>query len=269
MNGSEPVRFLVDTGGGELILDRAFAQQVAAARFGGERSYFAGGKSAAVEHGRVDSLDLGGISLRNLPVNVMDLAALGPALGETRIDGVVGTVLLYHFRSTIDYAAGELVLERRRTAAPVDATNGSTGVGEVSLPFWMADDHFIVAWGAVNRGPQLLFFVDTGLAGAGFTCPPSTVKTAGIELRKDQAGIGSGGGGEVAFVPFVVEELSLGELRREHVDGAAGPFPPQLEWDLGFHIGGLVSHQFFRPGALTLDFDAMRLRVRPAPSASN
>ena len=115
----------------------------------------------------------------------------------------------------------------------------------------------------------MLFFVDTGLAGAGFTCPPSTVKAVGLELRQDQAGKGQGGGGEMAFVPFVVDELSLGEVRRQRVDGVAGPFPPQLEWDLGFHLGGLISHQFFRSGALTLDFAAMRLRVRSARSAAS
>jgi hypothetical protein len=133
----------------------------------------------------------------------------------------------------------------------------------------MADAHFIVTWGAVNAAPPMLFLVDTGLAGAGFTCPSSTVKAAGLELRKEQAGKGQGGGGEMAFVPFVVDELSLGGIRRERIDGAAGPFPPQLEWDLGFHLGGLISHQFFRPGALTLDFDAMRLLVRTAGSAAS
>lgn len=112
----------------------------------------------------------------------------------------------------------------------------------------------------------MMFFGDTGLAGAGFTCPTSTVKAAGLELRREQAGKGQGGGGEVAVVPFVVDELSLGEVRRQHIDGMAGPFPPKLEWDLGFHLGGLISHQFFRSGALTLDFAAMRLRLRTSTS---
>ena len=30
---------------------------------------------------------------------------------------------------------------------------------------------------------------------------------------------------------------------------------------MGFRIGGLISHQFFRSHALTLDFSAMRLRI--------
>jgi hypothetical protein len=266
VNDSEPVRFLIDTGGGELILDRAFAEKVAAVRFGAERSYFAGGKQAAVEHGRVDSVRLGDFTVRHVPVNIMDLAAVGPALGEARIDGIIGTVLLYHFLSTIDYAGSQLTLERRDGIQSDRRPAEGPADGGISVPFWMAEDHFIVASGAINRGPQTLLFVDTGLAGGGFTCPPSTLKEAAIALRKDQAVTGTGGGGAFQVVPFVVDEISLGDVRRTQIDGVTGAFPPQLEWDLGFHIGGLISHQFFRPGALTLDFDAMRLRIR-SPSA--
>jgi hypothetical protein len=262
VNGSEPARFLIDTGGGELILDSVFAKKVAARHFGAERSYFGGGKKAPFEHGRVETVRLGGFEVRHVPVITMDLSAIGPALGEERVDGIVGTVPLYHFLSTIDYENGELVLARCDATQQEGRGSSDLGVGAVDIPFWMADDHFIVAWGAVNGGPKMLFFVDTGLAGAGFTCPHSTLKAAAIVLKKDQAASGTGGGGAIRFVPFVVDDLSLGDVRRTRIDGALGPFPRQLEWDMGFHIGGLISHQFFRPGALTLDFDAMRLRIR-------
>jgi hypothetical protein len=274
INGGGPVRFIVDTGGGELILDRNLAQEVGAARFGSERSYFAGGKTAAVEHGRVDSVRLGDLDVRHVPVAIMDLGGLGPVLGETRIDGIVGTVLLYHFLSTIDYAGGQLVLERRSTVPPTAPSAATTdaapspAAGETVIPFWMADDHFMVAWGGANAGPEMLFFVDTGLAGAGFACPRSTLDQAAITPLADQAGQGTGAGGSVAVVPFVLDTLRLGELRRSRIQGVAGVFPPQLEWDLGFHIGGLISHEFFRPGALTLDFAAMRLRFRELAEAA-
>jgi hypothetical protein len=262
VNGSEPTRFLIDTGGGELILDRAFADKAAVTRFGSERSFFGGGKKATIEHGHAESAQLGEFIVRNAPVVVMDLAGIGPMLGEERIDGVIGTVLLYHFLSTIDYENGQLVLARRESGQKTQPASEVTGAGIVNVPFWMADDHFIVAWGAVNRGPKMLFFVDTGLAGAGFACLQSTFAAAAIALKKDQAATGIGGGGAFQFVPFVLDELSLGNASRTQIDGVLGAFPPQIEWDLGFHIGGLISHQFFRSGALTLDFDAMRLRIR-------
>jgi hypothetical protein len=39
---------------------------------------------------------------------------------------------------------------------------------------------------------------------------------------------------------------------------AFGPFSPQLENAFGLRIGGLISHEFFRPYALTIDFSGMR-----------
>ena len=259
VNGTEG-RFLIDTGGAELMLDREFGRKVEVVRFGSERSYFGGGQRAGLDHGRIDAVQLGGFTVRDVPVHVMDLQGIGPLLGEPRLDGILGTVLLYHFRTTIDYAAGRLRLDRRterqgrpEPAAPAD--------GGVAVPFWLADDHFIVTQGSVNGAASMLFFVDTGLAGGAFTCPKSTLAAAAIAV-KGEAVKGLGAGGRFAAVPFPIGELALGSLVRKDLDGVTNAFPPQLEWDLGFHLGGLVSHQFFRPGSLTLDFDAMRLVVR-------
>jgi len=121
----------------------------------------------------------------------------------------------------------------------------------------MAGDHYMVAWGTINKSQPMLLLVDTGLAGAGFTCPESTLKEAGIQLREGLADEGIGGGGKVKAVPFVVEELTFGSAREHNVQGVyAGVFP--FENAFGFRVGGLISHRFFRPYALTLDFTSMR-----------
>ena len=255
VNGNGPARFLLDTGGGELILDPEFAGRVGAVGFGAERGIFGGGRKARVEHGRVDSVRLGGFVLRNVPVAVLDLGAVAPTVGEARLDGILGTVPLSRFTSTIDYPGGALLLER---ASEAPSPRG------FSVPFWLAGDHFVVAWGAVNGGPETLFFVDTGLAGNGFTCPSSTLREARIEVKQELAEEARAlGSSAYRVVPFVVDDLRLGDFRRQHVDGVAGAFPPQLERGLGFRVGGLISHQFFRSCALTFDFAAMRLRLQP------
>jgi hypothetical protein len=58
---------------------------------------------------------------------------------------------------------------------------------------------------------------------------------------------------------FVVNDLYLGEAHRQNVSALAGAFPPVLEYTYGFRISGLISHQFFRPYAVTFDFTGMRL----------
>jgi len=68
--------------------------------------------------------------------------------------------------------------------------------------------------------------------------------------------------GQSAAVPIDIRSLSLGTLTRENLGALYGPFPPSLESSTGVHIGGIISHAFFRPYAITFDFVRMKLVVR-------
>lgn len=257
VNGGAEVNFLIDTGAAELILDTEFAADVGAKLAGSTTGTFAGGKQAAVRHGRIESVTLGGFTIRNVPTAVMPTRSIsGPIFGGRRVDGILGTVLLRHFLFTLDYPGGELRLVRptpeNRKRLDAEAARAA------SVPFWMAGDHFVVAWGRVNQSPPVLLFVDTGLAGGGLTCAPSLVKEAGIKLRDREASEGIGGGGRIRIVPFTAAEVSLGKATAHDVRGLdTGAFP--LEYGFGFRMAGIISHEFFRPYALTFDFPRMRL----------
>jgi hypothetical protein len=107
-----------------------------------------------------------------------------------------------------------------------------------------------------------MLFVDTGLAGFGFTAPESTLKAAGVDLSQSAEQSGLGGGGKVKIMPFTLKNLSIEDIHQTDVPSLAGPFPTSLENKYGFQIGGLVSHSFFRSYALTLDFHNMMLRFQ-------
>jgi predicted aspartyl protease len=258
VNGGEEANFLIDTGAPELMLDPAFAVRVGAKLFGAETGSFAGGKQAAVQQGRVDSVTMGDFTIRNVPIAALNTRQFAPIFGGKQVDGIVGTVLLKHFLSTLDYPNGQLIL-RRKSREAVRPLEAAVKAGKATaVPFWMAGDHFMVAWGKVNQAPPVLLFADTGLAGGGVTLAESVIKEAGISLDEDQAGTGIGGGGAVRIVPFTVAELGLGKITERDVRGLfTGRFP--LEYHFGFRIGGIISHGFFRPYALTFDFEAMRL----------
>jgi tetratricopeptide (TPR) repeat protein len=258
VNGSEPVNFFIDTGGAEVIIDTEFAKEVGAAQFGIERGMFGGGKIAGFQHGRIDSLTLGDLTVKHIPVTVMDVRRFSdPVFGGQRVDGIIGTFFLYHFLATLDYPAGELILRPKTEQNLRQVEQAVTEHNQIIVPFWMAD-HYMVAWGTVNGSRPLLWFVDTGLAGAGFTCPQFTLQEAGIDLQGNRVIEGSGGGGKFTSTLFEVQELTLGAAQEQHVQGVYGAFPPQLETAWGFRIGGLISHTFFRPYAFTLDFTNMR-----------
>jgi hypothetical protein len=196
---------------------------------------------------------VGDWTVKNLPVVTLALRQLSEGFGVKRIDGCIGTTLLYHFLATLDYPHGELVL-RRKTERFAAASSDKS----VAVPFWIAGDHFMVGWGRVETIPPALLFVDTGLAGAGVKLAESVIKQAGIRLEEDKATEGAGGGGKLKSVPYTVRQLSFGGVKEDNVAGLYdGPFP--WENKFGFYLAGMVGHDFFKPYSVTFDFETMQI----------
>jgi hypothetical protein len=260
VNGGDEVTFFIDTGGSEIALDTEFARELGVGQFGAVQGTFSGGQHAEVQHGRIESLKVGDWAVRNLPVVMLPLRQLSESLGAKRIDGIVGTTLFYHFLATLDYPRGELVL-RRKTANSLEQFAAASSGKSVAVSFWIAGDHFMVGWGRVETVPPTLLFVDSGLAGAGVKLAESVIKEAGIKLEEDKAYEGAGGGGKLKIVPYTVRQLSFGDVRENNVAGLYdGPFP--WEDTFGFHLAGMVGHDFFKPYAVTFDFENMQIFLR-------
>ena len=266
INGYKPVSFILDTGGAEIILDDGYAKDVGAEMAGAFSGAYAGGRQAETGLGRVESVSLGEFTLREVPIHVLDVDSISSLYEGLEIKGVIGTRLLLHFLSTIDYPGGALILQRS-TLENQEALDRRPAVsGAVQIPFWLAEMHMMLAWGQLNDANPALFFVDTGLAGKAFTALETDLKAAGITPDWSTAGLGGGGGGTVREVDFVIDRLSLGtgahQVARTNLPGSAieGSTPP-LGDVLGFHVGGLISHAFYRDSAVTFDFAHMRLIV--------
>ena len=256
VNGGDEVTFFIDTGGSEVALDTDFAKELGVPQFGAVQGTFSGGQHAEVQQGRIESLAVGDWTIKNLPVAMLPLRQLSEGLGVKQINGIIGTTLFYHFLATMDYPRGELVL-RRKTAKNLEEFKTSASKKDV-VPIWMASDHFMVGWGRVETLPPSLLFVDTGLVGAGVKLAESVIKEAGIKLEEDKATEGAGGGGTLKIVPYTVHQLSFGDVQEQNVQGLYdGPFP----WEnmFGFHLAGMVGHEFFNPYAVTFDFQNMQI----------
>ena len=264
VNGSDPQLFIIDTGGMEVVLDDDFAEQIGAQTAGSLEGTYAGGKKAETGLGRVDAIILGDFVVRNVPIHILDTDQWAPLFGGMKIKGVVSTRLLMHFLSTIDYPGGTLILQRM-TASNMKSLESQASLNEAkAIPFWLIGTHYIVAWGTVNNLEPMLFFVDTGLEGAAFTAPESVLQEARIPVDWTTAHAGIGGGGEIQEVDIVIDHLTLGtgenEVRENNLAGVASEKPPSILGNkLGFNIGGLISHQFFRNYAVTLNFTEMNL----------
>ena len=288
VNGGPDVAFFIDTGGAELLLDSEFARELNVKPMGSVQVTFSGGQHAKVESGRVDSLTLGSWTLKNIPVGMMPLRSMSSGLGVKQINGCIGTNVLYQFLSTIDYRTDELILRRKNAAnlKRFDAAGGlpnPPGVGRRSggrnaqpkntgakntgstngivVPMWMAGDHFMVAWGRVNTQPMSLFFVDSGLAGAGVKLAESEIQQTGIHLDESKATEGQGGGGMLKIIPYTVTQFTVGEIAQQNVAGLYdGSFPWENEF--GFRLAGMFGSDFLKHYAVTLDFTNMRIIFR-------
>jgi hypothetical protein len=250
VNNGAPLRFFIDTGGAELIVDKSRAAELGLAVAENGLGTFAGGKQASLQKTILDSVNLNGLVVSNVPAFTLDLSSIGHILGG-RVDGCIGTVFLYHFLATIDYPHKRLILR------PRDAKFREAGQ-TVRIPFWMSGDHLMVAWGHVNSAPEHLFFVDTGLAGAAVNAPKPILDEAGITIDPNSGGTGYGGGGEVQYKTFNVKSLSLGPVTEHDLIGvflAEDAIRPAFP----FSIAGIISHQFFKPRELTFDFRKMQL----------
>lgn len=257
VNGVEG-SFLIDTGGWELHVMPEFAGKCGLKPLAGqETGVYAGGRRAVTANAVADRVLLGEFLLRQVPAVIPERSR-----SPFPVDGIVGTVVLYHFIFTLDYPNGQLILRRnlpelsRATRAAADAAGAS------SMPFWLAGDHFMFARGTVNGAGPYLFLVDTGMAGGGFSCPEYVIKEANIQLP-EEGFQGMGGGGPVTVYPFSAG-LTLGPVRREQVRGLYGALPPGLDDRHGFRTGGIISHGFFRSFAVTFDFLSMTLTLQPA-----
>jgi tetratricopeptide (TPR) repeat protein len=264
VNGSEAADFLIDTGGAEVQLDSDFAKRLHLSSVAGTSATLLDGNQTTIRHSRIASLTLGDFEVKDVPAGIRPL----PVFAGRRLDGVLGTVLLYHFLATIDYPNGELILRRRSAEALHAFETRAESEKQIVMPIWMASDHVIVVRGRVNDAPPALLFVATGFA-SGFTCPKSTMEQAALSLDRQGSMVPAAARGE-SMAPFVVNHLYLGEARQQNVSGLAGAFPPVLEYVYGFRIAGLISHTIFRPYAVTFDFTGMRLFLGgPPPEPTN
>jgi len=255
---------LIDTGADMFVLDSEIAASMGIKPLASMTGTFAGGKQAEVGFGRADSLKIGTVTLKAVPISILPTKRFsgGFAGGKYTIGGIVGTGVLKQFLATMDYPGEKLTLRRPDEEGRKDALQAAQGKTVVEIPFVLAMTHYITARGSLDGKVGLSFFVDSGLASeAAFGAPIQTLKYAGIPVpeTKVEEGIGGGGGGGFATGQFKIAQLGLGPLVQESLKGEYGVVPPQSYWRQGFIQDGIISHRFLRQYAWTIDFVGMRM----------
>lgn len=240
-------RLIIDTGAPGIDLTADFAKTAGVASAVAGQDVFAGGKTAQVRDGSIDSVTIGGVRVRNVPTDI-----LGSLQG---VDGFLGTGFLYRFLATIDYVHGRLIL--RPKSATTAFEQAARASGATFVPMLLVPDHFIFAHASVSGGASELFNIDTGGGGLGIQLTKAALEAAQIVPDAAHASSFRGGGGVVRVIPFTAG-VAMGKTTVKALPGLY--FPDGDQYGIfPFTVSGTLSHLFFRHTQLTLDFSGMYL----------
>jgi hypothetical protein len=266
VNGKPEAIFLIDTGGPSIVLDRDYARELGLAVREAGSGTFAGGKTAAIAQTTLDSVALGAATAYDVTATVIPTRGISP-IPNMRIDGIVGTGLLERFLATLDYPRAELILRSRGASASAAFQTSAREAGATIVPFWLVGDHYVIAKAQVNAAPPGLYLFDSGLAGGGLVASKQLVDAAGLHLDTANTTQGMGGGGSFSSVPFVAKTIAVGSAVQHDVAGVYMPDGSPLSI-FPFDVQGVVSHDFLKHYAYTVDFDAMKLGLARSPQAA-
>ncbi|MFI5908606.1 aspartyl protease family protein [Dactylosporangium sp. NPDC051541] len=251
LNGGPPRTMLIDTYA-TLTLSTPEAERLGLQVLATAEGVL-GNHPVTISFGILGSLRLGDIELRNLPVQWVDTDL--PTLPDgTPPTGVLGTTVLYHLLSTLDYTGGALLLRRKDEPAPY-TTN--------PLPLWLAGDHFPCTLGTLGGyGPRIVT-LDSGGIAHGLDTTAEIAERAGIKVDYAHPQQVNG----VDVYPIRPDRMALGRVGARNIPGNAVaavwpglPGPGQSAM-FGFDAMANFTHEYLKRFKVTFDYAAMRVSV--------
>lgn len=269
VNG-HPVEFILDTGGDRLYIDEGVAEKVGIRNIAKRRSKYAYTKGEYVDEplGVADTVKMGEVTLKNVPVIVAKWKVMGPTS-----DGVVTTQMLKQFLSTVDYENKRLTLRERSESGRRQLLDSFEGKKPHQMPFFMANTHLMFTKGSLNGRTGLNMLLDSGLGAS----MPLVILDETVEFL----GIGKNDIKGTKFYWSPIESHGIGTLTRGATQALGNVMVEENPyWSHGFIFDALISHQYLRHlGSWTIDFDTMTYyfpaqvavseEVSPAPAGAS
>ncbi|HEY6894535.1 MAG TPA: aspartyl protease family protein [Rhodanobacteraceae bacterium] len=250
----KPARFLVDTGGVNLLTPAA-AKKFGLAGEGKLAARGVGEQAVDLSLAHAKEVRVGGAALAEPVFYIIDLGDL-PKVEGVDCDGLVGYEMFRRFGVTIDYEKHELVLTEPAKFAPP--------AGAHAVPFEL-DDRIPVVQGTLDGVPARMS-IDTGSRSSLTLHSPFVREHQLVEKyhAAPDAVIGWGVGGPSRGRPARLGTLKLGDLEIPGIAGDlyTGDKGSFANPDLAGNLGGGVFKRF------TVAFDYANKRLYFAPNAS-
>ena len=156
INGGPEQKFVVDTGASQTVIDKTLAQTIGPQNLS-TFTVTAGSKAVPLGYLSIQKIQIGDLTMENIPALVADLASFKATLGQ-RPAGLIGTSFLKRFAVTIDYRDRKIVLN--------DPLKLQVPEGAIVIPTSPAfGSTLLVVNGTIDGTHPMNFLVDTA---AGF-----------------------------------------------------------------------------------------------------
>ncbi|MEU8800914.1 aspartyl protease family protein [Spirillospora sp. NPDC048819] len=256
VNGGPPKRFMFYTGAPWLGMSAEVAKEAGLSPVAKQQIDYLDG-TAWQYFGVLDSFQLGGIELRNIPVEWSEtdqVSSAGPN------DGIIGTWVFYHLLTTFDYAGRSLILRRRTPESARKVRADAARAGAKPLPLWLAREHGLHSSGSIaGSGTRLVGLSIGGATESAAVMSEETAKRLRVRIDYDRPLETFGHSHPVVVYPCYPKEIRLGDATAKEVYCAANP--TSRPSPSGFDTLGAFFHPFYKPYNITLDFTEMNVYI--------
>ncbi|WP_205948792.1 aspartyl protease family protein, partial [Raoultella ornithinolytica] len=142
VNG-QPINVFIDTGADLFVIKSEMAKRLGLKSQASFTGTYAGGKTAETHYSRLQTLDLGDVTLHDVPVDIADFPQSWFFTDEKTgqkidVDGILSTGVFHQFLTTMDYPERQVVLMPRNKASQREVAEG----GGINYSLYPGGDAF-------------------------------------------------------------------------------------------------------------------------------
>jgi predicted aspartyl protease/Flp pilus assembly protein TadD len=274
VNGNkEPLRFVLDTGSGMSVISDETAKRLGikpVARGGLARAVGGGGKFEIV-YGFVDSIDIGGARIQNVPVYIRKFFD-----SHIPVDGYLGLSVVSKFLASVDYGTRRMALVRQNQTDQVESWTTvrrpenmqalipvAPNDGSIEVPLRTTSSGFLSGEvGLEGFDKNVNFIIDTA-ASITVISEKLSQQEQLLELLQPSKMRVFGAAGVTEDVKLLqLPRLSLGLSKLEKISAAVLDMEPVNE-TAGFTQSGILGGNFLRHFRIYFDFARGAMRLEP------
>ena len=274
VNGNkEPLRFVLDTGSGMSVISDETAKRIGikpVAKGGLARAVGGGGKFEIV-YGFVDSIDIGGARIQNVPVYIRKFFD-----SHIPVDGYLGLSVVSKFLASVDYGTRRMSLVRQNQTDQVESWTAvrrpenvqglipvAPNDGSIEVPLRTTSSGFLSGEVALDGFDKNVNFIIDTAASITVISEKLSQQEQLLELLQPSKMRVFGAAGVTEDVKLLqLPRLSLGLSKMEKINAAVLDMEPVNE-TAGFTQSGILGGNFLRHFRIYFDFARGAMRLEP------